>query len=311
MPPRPSRVPHAPTPGTGHSRAYDDNFETTADDKESSNTTRYVNVRIPGPGKKLTLCEVQVFACTPPTRAPTKSPSTASPTTSPVYSGWYLGGVDATCDATCLTEGKVCNVADLYARNGDVDSSDKIGHLVQTLGASCNGGYNTGVGTYGSVPLYNTANGFCLVSSATRPQESIKCADAAGSGKRRICYCSPTAASLPPTIYSAWFLGGVDATCDATCLAQGRVCNVADFYARNGDVDSSDEIGDMTFGSSCYGGYNTGVGTYGSVPLYNTANGYCVVSSATRPQESIKCADAAGSGKRRICYCSPTPPKAD
>eukprot|EP00662_Eupelagonemidae_sp_cell21_P057595 gene57595-biopygen96863 len=46
---------------------------------------RYVNVRIPGSGKTLTLCEVQVLACAPPAAAPYNpgSPSWAPATISP------------------------------------------------------------------------------------------------------------------------------------------------------------------------------------------------------------------------------------
>ena len=99
----------------------------------------------------------------------------------------------------------MCNVADFHARNSDVDSSDEIGHLVQTFGLSC-GGYNTGVGTFGAVPLYNAANRICLVSFASRSQSSMRCTDAAGSDKRRICYCSPTASPSFTYLTSFWHI---------------------------------------------------------------------------------------------------------
>eukprot|EP00662_Eupelagonemidae_sp_cell21_P000252 gene251-biopygen113745 len=85
----------------------------------SGQSARYVNVRVPGGDKILTLCAVEVLAF------PTASPS----------GDWYDSGVDTNCDDGCAAVGLVCTEQQLQLHNNDVDTSGEV-----TAGKfTCNG----------------------------------------------------------------------------------------------------------------------------------------------------------------------------
>ena len=62
--------------------------------------------------------------------------------------GWYIGNQNENCDDTCTAYNLQCSNEGLYRHNEDVDSSEDLRSLIQTLGGSllatsCGGQYGT------------------------------------------------------------------------------------------------------------------------------------------------------------------------
>ena len=106
---------------------------------------------------------------------------------------WYLADINQNCHDACQAANRECSEEQLYLHNIDVDTSEEVLTLVQTLGGtisatSCSGQYGTAL----EVPLYSTSNGFCLFSNEARQLSSFDCKMVPipfSEKKRRLCWC--------------------------------------------------------------------------------------------------------------------------
>ena len=95
------------------------------------------------------------------------------------------------CVDTCKLHNLECTEKQLQQHNVDVDSSDELLSLIESLGGttsahSCSGNF----GTSKVIPHYNPT--FCLYSDSTRSLSTYDCGKTPadkGKNRRRLCWC--------------------------------------------------------------------------------------------------------------------------
>ena len=124
------------------------------------------------------------------------------------------------------------------------------------------------------------------------------------------------------TLATGWYVGDVDADCDATCSANGLVCTAAEFARNSHELDTCDEmmaVVDMWWARSgatppgSLSSYcdNTAANTPNFMAHFNTAiNGaYVHLPAGAHAASNFDCTQT-GNGdpgnKRRLCYCHPS-----
>ena len=106
-----------------------------------------------------------------------------------ILDGWFLGEKSETCTDACGKNSLSCSEENLLAYNSDVDSSDKVIALVQSLGGSISNPpcKNDGYSSNNDVP--NVGN-HCYYSNPNRQLSTFSCSRDPGPDKQRLCYCS-------------------------------------------------------------------------------------------------------------------------
>ena len=145
--------------------------------------------------------------CFDPTAAPTASPEptrvpSAFPTSKPApapsvpSAGWYDGGAGLSCTDGCAAHGLACSEEQLFAHNGDVDSSAEVLALVTEVGGAtsateCGDSY----GDYPAVPNFKSDT--CWISDTNRALSTFDCdmAHPTNPDVHRLCYCFSTDAT--------------------------------------------------------------------------------------------------------------------
>ena len=110
---------------------------------------------------------------------------------SPISDGWFLGDLGKTCNEVCGLHSFACTEDNLHSHNSDVDSSDKVLNLVQSLGGSISNPpcLNDIYGSNGDVPNIGGDHQSCYYSDANRDLSTFDCSRAPDSNKQRLCYC--------------------------------------------------------------------------------------------------------------------------
>ena len=106
-----------------------------------------------------------------------------------ILDGWYLGETSETCNDVCDKNSLSCSEDQLLAYNSDVDSSDKVIAIVQSLGGSISNPpcKDDGYGANDDVPNINGPT--CYYSRGSRGLSTFSCSRNPGPDKQRLCYC--------------------------------------------------------------------------------------------------------------------------
>ena len=106
-----------------------------------------------------------------------------------ILDGWFLGQTSETCNDVCDKNSLSCSEDQQMAFNSDVDSSDEVIAIVQSLGGSISSPpcKDDGYGANDDVP--NIGGNVCYYSRGSRALSTFSCSRNPGPDKQRLCYC--------------------------------------------------------------------------------------------------------------------------
>jgi hypothetical protein len=225
--------------------------------------------------------------------------------------GWIDGGEERNCSIGCSERGLACYEADLMEHNSDVDSSEKVWAMIETMNwtfsdnnlTECSDHFLTGA----AVP--NFAHQICYYSGADRAADTYNCGKAPQDAKHRLCWCSPKVPTACESSTEGWYDSGEKEGCVQVCENCGLQCTEEQLMAHNADVDTDVEVraivtalGGTTAATNCNPMYGT------ALPVPNWNADACYQSQTDRNISTYSCAAVPGPGKHRMCYCHPPIP---
>jgi hypothetical protein len=139
------------------------------------------------------------YQCT--TDCPVESPA-PDPAPDPAPAGkWVLAKPDVSCTAGCAAEGLGCSESDFLEHATEVDTGAEMDSVLSPLGKKCSK-YKTQYGDNKDTPnIRDDETLLCNVMSSKRSLKTMDCSTEPKpktGAKRRLCWCSGTAALAPP-----------------------------------------------------------------------------------------------------------------